>query len=70
MPSVAEVDVLAAAIPETWRIAVELAAWCHRCLGEVLGLERGDVDLLHRRIHPSLFSRRPISGAWSNTWRA
>jgi integrase len=50
MLSVAEVDALAAAIPEPWRIAVELAAWCHLRLGEVLGLERRDVDVLHRRI--------------------
>ena len=51
MLSIAEVDALAAAIPDPWRIAVELAAWCHLRLGEVLGLERRDVDLLHRRIH-------------------
>ena len=51
MLSIAEVDALAAAMPDPWRIAVELAAWCHLRLGEVLGLERRDVDLLHRRIH-------------------
>ena len=51
MLSIAEVDALAVAIPESWRIAVELASWCHLRLGEVLGLERRDVDLLHRRIH-------------------
>jgi len=51
MLSIAEVDVLTAALPEPWRIAVELAAWCHLRLGEVLGLERRDIDLLHRRIH-------------------
>jgi integrase len=32
-------------------IAIELAAWCHLRLGEVLGLERRDVDILRRRIH-------------------
>ena len=51
MLSIAEVEALAAEIPEPWRIAVELAAWCHLRLGEVLGLERRDVDILHRRIH-------------------
>jgi integrase len=51
MLSIAEVDALAVAIPESWRIAVELASWCHLRLWEVLGLERRDVDLLHRRIH-------------------
>ena len=50
MLSIAEVDALTAAMPEPWRIAVELAAWCHLRL-EVLGLERRDVDVLHRRIH-------------------
>jgi integrase len=49
--SVVEVDALAAAIPDPWRIAVELAAWCYLRLGEVLGLERRDVDMMHRRIH-------------------
>jgi integrase len=44
MLSVAEVDALAAAMPEPWRIAVELATWCR--VGEALGLERRDVDLL------------------------
>ena len=47
MLSIAEVDALAAAMPEPWRIAVELAAWCHLRLGEILGLERRDVDILH-----------------------
>lgn len=51
MLSIAEVDAIVEAIPEPWRIAVELAAWCHLRLGEVLGLERRDVDLLRRRIH-------------------
>jgi len=60
MVSIAEVDALVAAMPEPWRLAVELAArrlavelaaWCHLRVGEVLGLERRDVDLLHRRIH-------------------
>jgi integrase len=51
MGSIAEVDALIVAMPEPWRLAVELAAWCHLRVGEVLGLERRDVDLLHRRIH-------------------
>jgi integrase len=50
MLSIAEVDALSAAMPEPWRIVVALAAWCHLRLGEVLGLERRDVDLLHRRV--------------------
>lgn len=47
MVSIAEVDALVTAMPERWRIAVELAAWCHLRVGEVLGLERRDIDLLH-----------------------
>jgi integrase len=50
MLSIAEVDALAAAMPEPWRIVVELAAWCHLRVGEVLGLERRDVDPLHGTI--------------------
>jgi integrase len=50
MLSIAEVDALSAAMPEPWQIAVELAAWCHLRVGEALGLERGDVDLLHGTI--------------------
>ncbi len=47
MLSIAEVDAFTAAMPEPWRIAVEVAAWCHLRVGEVLGLERRDVDLVH-----------------------
>jgi integrase len=47
MVSIAEVDALVAVMPAEWRIAVELAAWCHLRVGEVLGLERRDIDLLH-----------------------
>ena len=50
MVSIAEVEALASAMPEPWRIAVELAAWCHLRLGEVLGLERRDIDLLHATV--------------------
>ena len=50
MVSIAEVEALAGAMPEPWRIAVELAAWCHLRLGEVLGLERRDFDLLHASV--------------------
>lgn len=50
MLSIAEVDALVAAMPEPWRIAVELAAWCHLRVGEVLGLERRDVNVLHATV--------------------
>jgi integrase len=45
--SVAEVDALADAMPETLRISVLLASWCQLRRAEVLGLERRDFDLLH-----------------------
>ena len=45
--SIAEVDALAKAMPEHLSIAVLLAAWCQLRRGEILGLRRKDVDLLH-----------------------
>lgn len=47
MISVAEVEALASSMPAALRLAVLLAAWCQLRRGEVLGLERRDVDLLH-----------------------
>lgn len=44
--SVAEVEALAAAMPEHLRITVLLAAWCQLRRAEVLGLRRKDVNLL------------------------
>ncbi len=44
--SVAEVAALADAMPERWRVAVLLAAWCQLRRGELLGLRRRDLDLL------------------------
>ena len=45
--SIAEVQAAADAMPESLRLAVLLAAWCQLRRGEVLGLQRGDVDGLH-----------------------
>jgi integrase len=45
--SIAEVDALAAAMPEPLRMAVLLAAWCQLRRAELLGLERRDIDLMH-----------------------
>ena len=47
IPSIAEVDALAATMPERMAMIVVLAAWCQLRRGEVLGLRRRDVDLLH-----------------------
>lgn len=45
--SIAEVGAAADAMPERLRLAVLVAAWCQLRRGEVLGLQRADVDLLH-----------------------
>lgn len=44
--TVAEVDALANALPERFRVVVLLAAWCQLRRGELLGLRRQDVDVL------------------------
>jgi integrase len=43
--TMAEVDALAAAMPERLRIAVLLAAWCQLRRSEVRGLRRKDIDV-------------------------
>jgi len=48
--SIAEVDALAAAMPEPLRMAVLLAAWCQLRRAELLGLERRDVDHMHETV--------------------
>jgi integrase len=48
--SVAEVRAAADAMPGQLRLAVLLAAWCQLRRGEVLGLQRRDVDLLHETL--------------------
>jgi integrase len=45
--TVAEVDALADAMPERLRLIVLLATWCQLRRGEILGLRRCDIDLLH-----------------------
>jgi len=45
--SIAEVAALAEAMPEHLRLVVLLAAWCQLRRGELLGLRRRDLDLLH-----------------------
>ncbi|MGH9068616.1 MAG: site-specific integrase, partial [Acidimicrobiales bacterium] len=55
--SVAEVTAAVEAAPECYRLALSLAAWCQLRRGEVLGLQRRDVDLLHGTIR--------IERAWS-----
>ena len=49
--TVAEVDALTSAMPERLRLAVLLATWCQLRRGEILGLRRQDIDLMHAKIH-------------------
>jgi len=48
--TVAELKVAIAAAPDQYRLAIELAAWCQLRRGEVLGLQRQDINLLHGSI--------------------
>jgi integrase len=47
MATVAEVNALTLAMPESLRLVVLLATWCQLRRGEILGLRRRDVDALH-----------------------
>jgi integrase len=49
--TVGEVQALAGAMPERLALVVWLAAFCGLRRGELLGLRRQDVDLLHNRLH-------------------
>ena len=60
--SVAEVGAAAAATPESHRLAGLLPAWCQLRRGEVLGLQRRDIDLLHGTIRVERAVVRPMSG--------
>jgi integrase len=48
--SMREVAVAVEAVPERYRLALLLAAWCQLRRGEVLGLQRRHVDPLHGRL--------------------
>ena len=48
--TVEEVEALAAAMPEHLRVIVLMATWCQLRRGEILGLRRKDVDVLHSAI--------------------
>ena len=49
--TVAEVQALVDAMPERMALAIRLAAFCGLRRGELLGLRRRDLDLLHRQLH-------------------
>ena len=46
----AEIDALTNAMPEHLQLVVLLATWCQLRRGEVLGLRRKDIDLMHATI--------------------
>lgn len=43
--TIAQVHALAEAMPERWQLLILLAAWCGLRRGELLALQRGDIDL-------------------------
>ena len=45
--TVSEIDNLTLAMPDHLKVIIPLAAWCQLRRGEILGLRRKDVDLLH-----------------------
>lgn len=60
--SVAEVTAAVQAVPDRVRLAVLPPAWCQLRRGEVLGLQRRDVDLLHGTIRVERAWTRPMGG--------
>jgi len=57
-----QVDALYDAVPQPWRIAVLLAAWCQLRRGEVLGLQRRDIVWDAGRSAATLYVRRQKNG--------
>lgn len=60
--TVAEIAVLADAMPEHLRAVVFLAAWCQLRRAEILGLRRQDVDLLHGAVSIKTTRTRMMNG--------
>jgi integrase len=60
-----EVATLAAAIDERYRAFVLVGAYCGLRLGELAGLRRHRVDLLHRRVQVVQQLGRDEDGRWS-----
>ncbi len=48
--TVAEVSAAVESAPDRWKLAILLAVWCQLRRGEILGLQRRDVDQLHGTI--------------------
>ena len=58
--TIAEIEALAHAVPRRLQLLIELASWCQLRRGELLGLKRRDVDMMHAiiRIERSRTFRR------------
>ncbi|QGH68284.1 hypothetical protein [Pseudactinotalea sp. HY158] len=56
-----EIEAMTQAMPEHLRIAIPLAAWCSLRLGEVLGLQRGDLQDLGDPDRAVLHVRRQVN---------
>jgi integrase len=48
--TIPEIEALSMAMPGHLRLLVEMATWCQLRRGELLGLQRNDVDLMHQSI--------------------
>ncbi len=60
--TLAELEAAVAAVPEHRRLLLLLPAWCQLRRGEVLALQRRDLDLLHATIRIERSLVRPMSG--------
>lgn len=60
--NIAEVEALADAMPQHLQLAVHLAAWCQLRRGEILGLRRKDIDLMHGTLSISVTRTETMAG--------
>jgi integrase len=60
--SVAELEVMAEAMPERLRVVVLLATWCQLRRAELLGLRRKDVDLMRQSVRVEQTCQESASG--------
>jgi integrase len=60
--TVAEVTALTEALPVHLRVVVPLATWCQLRRGELLGLRRRDIDLLHGTLSVTVTRTKTMAG--------
>lgn len=61
--TVAELTTAVESVPERYQLAFMLCAWCHLRRGEVLALQRRDLDLLHGTVQVERALVVPMGGA-------